>query len=103
MSCKIDDSNKTRTNGYFLYFTNDNDWVSTSKANYYVTGVQVATRHNKYATARKLAYDALERINANRKLIAGVYYIPNSVPVYAGVDESGGYLYIFDVMLKGAK
>jgi len=102
MNVYINDKNVTQQNAIFLYYTNENDWVSTSKAPYYKTSLQVAVRHNNYDKSRQIAYNCLEYIRNNEKVIAGVYYVPDSVPVYSGIDETGGYLFTFNVNLKGA-
>ena len=104
LPCYINDKNITEQNAIILFYTNDNDFVSTSKAPYYRTGVQVCIRHNDYNTARNAAHSVLEYINADRKTIAGVYWIPETTPIYLGLDEqTGGYIFGFDVNMKGAK
>ena len=104
MTVVVNDKNETSTNVIILFYNNEVDFVSTSKAPYYEIGIQVACRHNDYDKARLLAYNALEYINVRRKTLNGVYYIPETVPEYAGEDEqTGGYYWVFNVFMKGAK
>ena len=99
----VNDHNVTEINCIRLFYTNTNSWVSVTqtKAPYYNTGIQVAVRHNDYSKARDCSFKALEYINANRKTEAGYYWIPQSVPLYNGVDNIGGYVWTFEITTKG--
>jgi len=91
-------------NGTFLFYSNDNTFISSPKAPYYVNGVTVACRHNDYNKARNIAFDTLEYINVNRKTMSGVYWIPDTTPIYQGKDErTAGYWWTFDVLIKGGE
>jgi len=101
--CYVNDDGKTPINCIRLFYMFGTSFVSTSKAPYYNDRIQVACRHNDYDRGRTLAYDILERINTNRKTYSGVYYIPDTVPDYAGIDKSGGYVWTFEILMKGGR
>jgi hypothetical protein len=101
----VNEENVRTANCVRLFYTNDNDRVEiNSRVPYYFTGVQVTVRHELYDTARNSCFSALEYINSNRKTRSGVYWIPDSPPTYLGVDsETGGFVWGFDMSMKGAK
>jgi hypothetical protein len=99
----VNETNKSPRNGIYLFYTNDNSYVSTSRASYYNNSVQVAVKHNDYDKARTSAYNCLEYIRSNEKNSTGVYFIPNTTPIFLGLDDNGSYIWAFDLMIKGAK
>jgi hypothetical protein len=99
----VNENNKSPQNGIFLFYTNDNAFVSTSRASYYQNSIQVAVKNNDYDRARTSAYNCLEYIRAREKTTSGVYFIPSTTPTYLGIDDMGSYVWTFDVMIKGAK
>ena len=102
----INEKNNSPKNCIRLFYTNENDYVSQSQklAPYYSTGIQVTIRHTDYNTARNSTFTALEYINSNRKTLAGVYWIPDTTPVYLGQDsQTTGYVWGFTISMKGAK
>lgn len=106
LSIYVNDKQPQEQNCICLFYNEDNEWVSDihKKAPYYRNGCQVSIRHNDYDQARTSAYTALEYINANRKTLTGVYFIPDTTPIFAGDDVSNkGYWFTFNVNIKGAK
>lgn len=103
MSAYVDEIKPSETEQIVLFETPDNDFVSTSKAPYYKNTVQVVSRSTNKDMARVIIYNALEYINARRKTLTGVYFIPENTPIFLGKDENGGYIYAFNVSMKGAK
>jgi hypothetical protein len=104
MSTYVNEKEPSGQNAIHLYYTGDTDWVSTtqSKAPYYRINIQVAVRHNDYDSARVSAFEALEYINANRKPNNANYFIPESTPIYNGIDDrTKGYWFTFTVNTKG--
>jgi len=105
LSVYVNDQNVTELDCIRLFYNNENNRVSVTQSNapYYSTGVQVAVRHSDYNLARECSFKALEYINGNRKTEAGYWWIPDaqSVPLYAGVDAIGGYVWTFNIKSKG--
>ena len=105
ISCYVNDTNVTEMNAIRLFYNGQSGRVSQTQSNspYYANGVQVATRHSDYDKARQISYNILEFINTNRKTEAGYYWIPDaqSVPLYAGVDKTGGHVWTFEIKSKG--
>jgi hypothetical protein len=106
LSVNVNERQPSGQNAIHLYYTEDNGWVSEiqSKAPYYRHEVQVSVRHDDYDKARTASFTALEYINVNRKTLAGVYFIPSTTPIFAGIDErTNGYWFTFNINIKGAK
>jgi hypothetical protein len=106
LSVYVNESQPQEKDCICLFYNEDNDWVSAihKKAPYYKNGVQVSIRHNDYDQSRTSAYTALEYINSNRKTLSGVYFIPDTTPIYIGEDvTTKGYWFGFNVNIKGAK
>jgi hypothetical protein len=106
LGVNVNEKQPSGQNAIHLYYTEDNDWVSEiqKKANYYRHNVQVAVRHNDYDKARNASFTALEYINENRKTLTGVYFMPDTTPIFAGIDErTNGYWFTFTINIKGAK
>lgn len=103
LSVYVNDQNVTELNSIRLFYNGTSSWVSVTQTNapYYSNGVQVAVRHENYDRARSCAYKTLEYINANRKTMSGYYWIPQNVPLYAGIDSIGGHVFTFDINTKG--
>lgn len=103
LSVYSDDKNVTEMNCIRLFYKNDNTWVSTTQtlAPYYRTGIQVTVRHNDYEKARTMCYTIMEYINDNRKTKASYYFIPEGVPSYLGLDSIGGFVWGFNLSVKG--
>jgi hypothetical protein len=102
----VNEGQPSGQNAIHLFYTEDNDWVSeiTKKAPYYRHQIQVSIRHNDYNKARSTAFTALEYINANRKTLTGLYFMPDTTPIYAGQDAGNeGYWFTFNINSKGAK
>jgi len=99
-----EDDSVTNKNSINLYYTGDNNWVSeiTKKASYYRNRIQVVVRHQNKTTAREKSYELLEYINARRKTLSGVYFIPFDTPIFLGMDNTSSYIYGFNVDAKGA-
>lgn len=103
MTVYTDEIKPSESEQIALFETTDNEYVSTSKAPYYKNTIQVAARSTDKDMARVIIYNTLEYINARRKTINGVYFIPENTPIYLGKDESGGHIYAINVSMKGAK
>jgi hypothetical protein len=99
----VNETNKSPQNAIFLFYTNDNQYVSTSRAPYYQNSVQIAVKHNDYDKARIGAYNCLEYIKAREKTTSGVYFIVSTTPIYLGIDDMGSHVWAIDIMIKGAK
>lgn len=65
-------------------------------------GLQIRTRANDYATARQLAEDAYQALDAiNETVLSGVRYHwvrPQQAPFSLGQDERGRRLIVFNVI-----
>lgn len=103
LSAYVNEKEIKESNCIAIYYTGQSDFVSTSKAKYYGNRVQVTVRYETYDKARSLAFDVMEYINSNRHNTAGVYFIPETVPVYLGVDQTAGYVWGFEVSMKGSE
>jgi hypothetical protein len=103
LSVYIDDTNVTEMNCIRLFYNGQGGLVSLTQSNaeYYKTGIQIAVRHNDNLKSRDLSFKIRQYINANRKTKAGYWWIPDSVPLFAGVDSIGGYVWTFDIFTKG--
>lgn len=100
----INESRKSPINIIVLFYNNDNDYVSETKAAYYSNGIQIVCRHNDYNKARSMSYDIVEYIRANRKTISGAYWMPELPPYFTGVDElTGGYTWSAEIKMKGGE
>jgi len=87
-----------------LFYTGSSAYTTETLAPYYNTTIQVAVRHNLFDKARDIAYQCIERINSNRKDTSTVYFQPVNAPIYLGEDDQqGGYVWGFEVNLKGGK
>jgi hypothetical protein len=108
LSVYVNDKQPSEQNCICLFYNNDDGFVSTIqyKAPYYRNGIQVSIRHNDYDQARTSAYETLEYINANRKTLTGVYFMPepDTIPTFIGEDTiTKGYWFAFNINSKGAK
>ena len=103
MSVYVDDANVTEMNCIRIFYNGQGGLVSQTQSNaaYYKTGLQIAARHNDNVKARDMAFKILQYINANIKTEAGYWWIPDSVPLFSGVDSTGGYVWTFDIFTKG--
>ena len=87
-----------------LFYIDPSEFTTETRAPYYNQRCQVTVRHKLYDKARTIAFSAVERINANRKNTSTVYFQPISAPIFLGEDEfTGGYVFGFDVNLRGGK
>lgn len=107
LSVYVNEKQPQEQNCICLFYNEDNDWVSEiqRKAPYYRNGIQVSVRHNDYDQARTSAYATLEYINANRKTLPGVYFIPaGGTPTFLGDDvTTKGHWFAFNINSKGAE
>ena len=103
ITCYANEKNKSEMRGIILYYNGQGGFNTQTRASYYTNGVQVAVRLNDYNSARTVAYSILEYINSNRKAYSTVYFDPDSVPEYLGESDKGGYVWAFNLMLRGGK
>lgn len=103
ISIYVNEQNVTEMNCIRIFYTGNTDWVSKTQHNspYYKIELQITSRHIDYNKSRDICFDVLEYINANRKTEAGYYWIPTNTPTYLGVDNNGGYVYGFNLEIKG--
>ena len=104
LRCSTNEDRPSEMKGIYLYYNGQNSFCTQTRASYYNNGVQVCVRHNDYDKARTISYNILEYINMNRKTYSTVYFDPDSVPEYLGESENhGGYVWAFNLMLRGGK
>ena len=89
---------------FMLFYTNVNTVLAagtTVEDGFYSTTVQLACRHDTYDKARSLSFNAFEYLNANKRTLAGVWWIPGEPPTFLGVDGQAGNVWAFEVRMVG--
>lgn len=100
--CVVNDTMKTTLNIIRLFYVSGS-FVSNTNQPYYNNTIQVTVRNADYDDARSQAYQCMNIINQQRK-VTDTYFAPITAPEYIGEDQQiGGYVWGFNVDMRGAK
>jgi hypothetical protein len=73
-----------------------------SQIGFYSQLIQVAVRHSDYNEARQAAFSSLEYLNTQKCSISGITYdTRDSIPEYLGKDDTGAFVWAFNIFTKG--
>lgn len=104
-SCVINPPNNTNMNGILLFYRDDlSTNIKTGKHSnslFLSQGIEVATRDNSYDRARSLCLKAIKHLGQNREQKNMSIWIKDSTPNFKGVDDTGGNVFSFTVLLRG--
>jgi len=104
-SCVINPPNNTTMNGILLFYRDDlSTNIKTGKfANslFLSQGIEVAARDNSYDRSRSLCLKAIKYLGQNREQVNMSIWVKDSTPTFKGVDDSGGHVFSFTILLRG--
>lgn len=104
LSVYVNEKQPSEQNCINLFYTEDADFVSTSRAAYYDNQIQIAIRHNNYNQARDSSYFANRYVRIRSKTNSSVYFIVENTPIFLGEDaRTKGYWWGFNVRAKGGE
>jgi hypothetical protein len=104
-SCVANPANNTAMNVILLFYRDDlSTNIKTGKyANslFLSQGIEIATRDNDYNRSRSLCLKAIKYLGQNREQENISIWVKDSVPTYKGIDDTGGNVFSFTVLLRG--
>ena len=107
MPCAINPGDTTEMNTLLLFYSDDlSANLATGKHTnslFLSQGFEIASRHNIYDDSRALCLKAIKHLGQNREQINMSIYINDSVPIYKGVDDTGGHVFSFTVKARGSE
>jgi hypothetical protein len=107
MPCTINPDNQTEMNGFLLFYSDDlSTNIKTGKNTnslFLSQGIEVAARQNEYSDARSLCLKAIKCLGQNREQINMSIWIKDAVPTYKGIDDTGGHVFSFTILVRGSE
>ena len=105
LPCVIMPGNQTEMNTFLLFYRDDlSTNIKTGKiANslFLSQGIEIASRLNEYSDSRSACLKALKHLGQNREQINMSIWVNDSTPLYKGIDDRGGHVFSFTVLVRG--
>ena len=107
MPCVVNPGNQTEMNTFMLFYSDDlSTNIKTGKTSnslFLSQGIEVAARQNEYSDARESCIKAIKRLGQNREQINMSIRVTDSTPTYKGIDDTGGHVFSFNVLVRGSE